>query len=72
MIMLTIQPGPLFSAAVVSWFRDHHYRDDDVAAHLDQLERDDMTPVEVVRAWKFCGIPSHVVIALVSAAGGIQ
>ncbi len=69
--MLTIKPGLLFSAAVVAWFRDHHYRDDDVAAHLDQLDRDDMTPVEVVRAWKFCGMPAAVVVALVNAAGSV-
>lgn len=69
--MFTIKPGPLFPAAVVAWFRDHHYRDDDVAAHLDQLDRDDMTPVEVVRAWKFCGMPQSVCVALVAAAGGV-
>lgn len=64
--MLTIQPGLLFSKNAVRFARLAGLTDDDIAAHIDEIESGETTPIAL------CEIRSPVVRAAGSSSAALM
>jgi len=66
-IVLTIQPGIIFSAATVRWLRAAGFTDADVESDFNRLERAPV-PFRAIAALRGYGRPAHYVAELARAA----